>query len=57
MDRKLLSRAGEIAYDGGVTICDATPVALAEAKKTFCVTSDVDKCMKLKPEGYPIRLL
>jgi len=58
IDRKLLSRAGEIAYDGGVTVYDAAPVALAEAKKTFCVTADEDtQYMKLKPKGYPIRLL
>jgi len=58
IDRKILSRAGEIAYDCGVTIYDAAPVALAEAKRTLCVTADEDtQYAKLKPKGYPIRLL
>jgi len=58
VDRKLLSRTGEIAYDGGVTIYDAAPVALAEEKKAFCVTDDkVTQYAKLEPRGYPIRLL
>ena len=58
VDRGLLSRAGEIAYDCGVTIYDAVPVALAESKESFCVTADEDTQYKrIESKGYPIRLL
>lgn len=54
----ILSRAGEIAYDGGVTIYDAVPIALAEQKGTVCVTADEEtQYFKLRPKGYPLELL
>ena len=36
----LIIRAGEIAYEGKVTLYDALPVAIAEHRKTVCVTAD-----------------
>src|SRR3989304_3848530 len=36
----LMVRAGEIAYEGKVTFYDALPVAIAEHKKTVCITAD-----------------
>src|SRR5208283_1721320 len=36
----LVMRTGEIAYDGKVTFNDALPVAIAEHKKTGCITAD-----------------
>jgi len=54
----LLSRAGEIAYDGDVTVYDALPVALAESQETVCITADEEtQYRKLKPKNYPIELL
>jgi len=58
IDSNLLTRAGEIAYDGDVTIYDAIPVALAEREKTICITVDENtQYHKLKPKNYPIELL
>ena len=55
---ELLSRSGEIAFKGGVSIYDAIPVALAMLKKVKCVTADEDtQYSKLKPKGYQIELL
>jgi len=55
---KLLSRAGEIAYDGDVTLYDALPVALAEHRKTVCITTDEEtQYRKLQLKGYPVELL
>lgn len=58
LDERLLRRAVEIAFDGGVTVYDALPVALAEDVKTVCITAD-EKIQYgcLKPKGYPVRLL
>jgi predicted nucleic acid-binding protein len=54
----LIIRTGEIAYDGKVTFYDALPVAIAEHKKTVCVTADEDtQYKKLQVKGYPIELL
>jgi predicted nucleic acid-binding protein len=54
----LAARAGEIAYDGKVTFYDALPVAIAEHKKTVCVTADEEtQYKKLHPKGCPIELL
>jgi predicted nucleic acid-binding protein len=54
----LIIRAGEIAYDGKVTFYDALPVAIAEHKKTVCVTADEEtQYKKLHIKGYPIELL
>jgi len=54
----LLSRAGEIAYDGDVTVYDALPVALAESQDAFCITADEEtQYRKLKPKNYPVELL
>ena len=58
IDWQLLSRSGEIAFRGGVTIYDAIPVALATLKKVKCVTGDeATQYAKLKPKGYPVELL
>ncbi len=58
IDFSLLSRAGEIAYDGDVTVYDALPVALAKSQKTVCITADEEAhYRKLKPKNYPIELL
>jgi predicted nucleic acid-binding protein len=54
----LMVRAGEIAYDGKITLYDALPVAIAEARKTVCITADEEtQHKKLSPKGYPIELL
>ncbi len=54
----LIIRTGEIAYDGKVTFYDALPVAIAEHKKTVCVTADEEtQYKKLQIKGYPIELL
>lgn len=58
IDAQLLSRSSEIAFKADVTIYDAIPVALADLKKTRCITADEDtQYAKLKPKGYPIELL
>lgn len=58
IDWQLLSRSGEIAFKGGVSIYDAIPVALAALKKVRCVTADENtQYSKLKPKGYNIELL
>jgi predicted nucleic acid-binding protein len=50
--------AGEIAYDGKITFYDALPVAIAEHKKTVCVTADEEtQYKKLHPKKYPVELL
>lgn len=54
----LTVRAGEIAYDGKVTLYDALPVAIAEQGKTVCVTADEETQYKrLCAKGYPVELL
>ena len=54
----LAMRAGEIAYEGKVTFYDALPVAIAEHKKTVCITADEEtQYKKLQPKKYPIELL
>jgi predicted nucleic acid-binding protein len=54
----LLGRAGEIAYNGDVTLYDALPVALAEHRKTLCITADEEtKYGKVRMKGYPVELL
>jgi len=58
LTQDLVARAGEIAYDGKVTFYDALPVAIAEHKKTVCVTADEEtQYRKLQIKGYPIELL
>lgn len=58
MDADLLAHAGEIAYDGNVTVYDAIPVALAERMKAVCITADKEtQYSRLKPKNYPIELL
>lgn len=55
---ELAIRAGEIAYDGKVTFYDALPVAIAEKRKTICITADEEtQYKKLQAKGYPIELL
>jgi predicted nucleic acid-binding protein len=57
-DSALLKRAAAVAYDGGVTIYDAVPVALAQLRGTVCITADEQTQYKrLKPHGYPVALL
>jgi predicted nucleic acid-binding protein len=54
----LITMAGEIAYEGKVTLYDALPVAIAEHRKTVCVTADEEtQYKKLQIKGYPIELL
>jgi predicted nucleic acid-binding protein len=54
----LASRTGEIAYEGKVTFYDALPVAIAENRKTICITADEEtQYKKLKPKDFPIELL
>jgi predicted nucleic acid-binding protein len=54
----LASRTGEIAYEGKVTFYDALPVAIAENRKTVCITADEEtQYKKLKAKDFPIELL
>ncbi len=54
----LASRTGKIAYEGKVTFYDALPVAIAENRKTVCITADEEtQYKKLKPKDFPIELL
>jgi predicted nucleic acid-binding protein len=58
IDQELIMRAGEIAYDGKITLYDALPVAIAEHKKIVCITADEEtQYKKLQPKGYPVELL
>jgi len=58
LNEDILGRAGEIAYDGDVTLYDSIPVALAEHQKAVCITADEEtQHGKLQPKGYPIQLL
>ena len=58
LTQDLANRTGEIAYDGKVTFYDALPVAIAERKKTLCITADKEtQYKKLQPKNYPIELL
>lgn len=54
----LMRRTTEIAYDGKVTFYDALPVAIAEHRKTACITADEEtQYKKLQIKGYPVELL
>jgi len=54
----LMLRTAEIAYDGKVTIYDALPAAIAEHRKTICITADEEtQYKKLQAKGYPVQLL
>jgi predicted nucleic acid-binding protein len=58
LNQELITRTGEIAYDGKVTFYDALPVTIAEHKKTICITADEEtQYKKLQPKNYPIELL
>jgi predicted nucleic acid-binding protein len=58
LNESLLNRAGEIAFDGKITLYDALPVAIAEHRKTVCITADEEtQYKKLLPKGYPVELL
>jgi len=58
LTESLLFRAGEIAYDGKITLYDAVPVAIAEARKTVCITADKQtQHNRLHTKGYPTELL
>jgi predicted nucleic acid-binding protein len=58
LNEDVATRTGEIAYEGKVTFYDALPVAIAEHKKTICITADEEtQYRKLQPKGYPIELL
>ena len=58
LTQDLITRTGEIAYEGKVTFYDALPVAIAEHKKAICITADEETQYKrLQPKQYPIELL
>ena len=58
LNENLTNRTGEIAYEGKTTFYDALPVAIAENKKTICITADEEtQYKKLRPKGYPVELL
>jgi predicted nucleic acid-binding protein len=58
LNETLTIRTGEIACDGKISFYDALPVAIAENKKTVCITADEEtQYKKLQPKGYPIDLL
>ena len=58
LTQDLITRTGEIAYDGKITFYDALPVAIAEDKKTICITADEETQYKrLQPKHYPVELL
>jgi predicted nucleic acid-binding protein len=58
LNENIMSRTSEIAYDGKVTFYDAMPVAIAEQRKTTCITADeVTQYKKLQMKQYPIELL
>jgi predicted nucleic acid-binding protein len=58
LNESLTIRTGEIAFDGKITFYDALPIAIAESKKTVCITADEDtQFKKLQPKDYPIELL
>jgi predicted nucleic acid-binding protein len=58
LTESLLARAVEIAYDGKITLYDALPVAIAEARRTVCITADEQtQHNRLHAKGYPTELL
>ena len=57
IDEFTLKRSAEIAFDSGVTIYNALPVAIAEKNGTVCVTAD-EKTQYNRLKGkYPVELL
>ncbi len=57
LTENLLKRSAEIAFDAGVTIYDAVPVAAAEKHNAMCVTAD-EKTQYNRMKGkYPVVLL
>jgi len=57
IDKDLLKRSAEIAFDTGVTIYDAVPVAAAERRGALCVTAD-ERTQYARMRGkYPVVLL
>ena len=57
IDNDILKRSSEIAFDAGVTIYDAIPVAVAEKHKTICLTADKRIQYNKMKDKYPIKLL
>jgi len=57
IDERILKRSAEIAFDGGVTIYDALPVAVAEKCGTVCITADERTQYSKLKEKYPVKLL
>lgn len=58
LTKPIVTRTVEIAYEGKVTFYDALPVAIAEARKTVCITADEEtQHKKLHAKGYPTELL
>lgn len=54
----IVTRTAEIAYEGKVTFYDALPVAIAERRKTVCITADeATQYKKLQAKAHPIELL
>ncbi len=57
IDRDILKRSSEIAFDCNVTIYDAIPVAVAEKFNTVCVTADEKTQYSKMKDKYPVVLL
>lgn len=58
LTESLMTRTGQVAYEGKVTLYDALPIAIAEHRKTICITADEEtQYKKLKIKGYPVELL
>ena len=58
LNEALVSRTGEIAYEGKVPFYDALPVAIAEHRRVICITADQEiQYKKLQPRNLPIELL
>ncbi len=57
VDENILQNAAAIAFNGNVTLYDAIPVALADARGIVCITADEEtQYTRLSPR-YPIVLL
>ena len=57
LNQSIMSRTTEIAYDGKVTFYDALPVAIAERRKTICITADEATQFRKLQKQYPVELL
>ncbi len=58
LSETVVTRTIEIAFEGKVTFYDALPVAMAERRKTVCITADeATQYKKLQTKRYPVELL